>query len=113
MSKRNKGPKVPAATIAQVAAQVAAPEARPARKLRTMQNGVKHPLPGGKCAAVWAFCDTVLASSGAPPSTAQVKQHSAEQGWNGNNTTIELSYWRKYHGIPARTVAQVAEAPQA
>jgi hypothetical protein len=85
------------------------------RKVRTMQNGVKHPLPGGKCYAVWAFCDSVLASSGAPPSTAQVAQHSAQQGWNRNNTTIELSYWRKYHGIPARTVAQVAtaEVPQA
>lgn len=121
MSKRNKGSK--GTGSAQVAtpdvqgAQLpeAAPEAT-VRKVRTMQNGVKHPLPGGKCYAVWAFCDSVLAASGAPPSTAQVTQHSAEQGWNRNNTTIELSYWRKYHGIPARTpkgAAVTAEAPAA
>jgi hypothetical protein len=87
----------PAATVPPNVAPARAP-----RALRTVRNGVKHPLPGGKCHAVWALCDKVLAFSGAPPTTAAVTAHAVANGWNANNTTIELSYWRKYHGIPAR-----------
>ena len=71
---------------------------------REVRNGVKRPLPGGKCDAVWQALDQ-LRAAGVDPSTKEVKDLSVAKGWNTNNSTAELSQWRRFHGI-ARSVVK-------
>lgn len=71
------------------------------QKDRPEQNGIKRPSAGGACAAVWDFCDSVMAK-GAAPTAKEVKAWAAEGGTNPNNAVIEFYQWRKFNGIVGR-----------
>nr|WP_298717228.1 hypothetical protein [uncultured Steroidobacter sp.] len=72
---------------------------------REERNGVKRPREGGLCAQVWAALDQMRAA-GIEPSTKDIRGWSIEKGFNVNNSTAELSAWRKFNGI-SRSVLKV------
>ena len=105
----------PQPTESPVAVPVAVPAAESAKKPvgtglkiqkdRPEANGVKVRSAGGKCAAVWAYCD---ANKGA--TVGQVKAWAEAEGFNVNNASIEFYCWRKFNGIKGRT-PKAAPAP--
>lgn len=72
-----------------------------------VQNGVRKPREGGKCARVWQDCDNIVANGGVP-TNEMVKALAAARGDNENNAQIELSGWRKFHGITGGARAHAA-----
>lgn len=62
-----------------------------------MQNGVKRPKDGGKCAAVWNELDKIAAQRN--PTMADVKKLAADNNWNATNASCEFYAWRKFNGI--------------
>lgn len=70
-------------------------------KDRPEQNGVVRPSEGGKCRAIWDFCDQ-LNEKGVMPMPKLLKEAARENGWNENNAVIEMYQWRKFHGIVGR-----------
>jgi len=70
---------------------------------RTVQNGVRRPLEGGKCDAIWSALDKVLAKGSAPTLHA-VQALATKHGWNANNARIEFYQWRKFHKLGAVVV---------
>lgn len=74
----------------------AAPAPKPERETR---NGVKRPLdPNSKCGAVWAALDELVAK-GETDLTTAIHAIGEKRGWNKSNTSIELSAYRRFHGI--------------
>jgi hypothetical protein len=72
---------------------------------REVRNGVKKPREGGTCHAVWAALDA-MREKGSPPTSADLRELATKKDWNWNNCSIELSRWRKFHGLAAvRAVA--------
>jgi hypothetical protein len=53
-----------------------------------------RPKPGGKCAAIWDFCDKAVAG-GVTPQLAQVR---AELDLNETTVAIQFYRWRKFVG---------------
>lgn len=53
-----------------------------------------RPKPGGKCAAIWDFCDKALAD-GVTPQLAQVR---AALDLNETTVAIQFYRWRKFVG---------------
>lgn len=83
---------------------------KPQRAVRAkceVQNGVRKPREGGKCARVWQDCDNIVAQGGVP-TNEMVKALAAARGDNENNAQIELSGWRKFHGITGGARAHAA-----
>lgn len=83
---------------------------KPQRAVRAkceVQNGVRKPRAGGKCARVWQDCDNIVANGGVP-TNEMVKALAAARGDNENNAQIELSGWRKFHGITGGARAHAA-----
>lgn len=70
-------------------------------KDRPEQNGIQRPSAGGKCRAIWDYCDE-LNEKGVMPMPKLLKEAAAEKGWNANNAVIEMYQWRKFHGIVGR-----------
>ena len=70
-------------------------------KDRPEQNGIIRPSAGGKCRAIWDYCDSFYAS-GAIPMPKQMKAAARENGWNENNSIIEMYQWRKFTGLTGR-----------
>jgi len=70
-------------------------------KDRPEQNGIVRPSAGGKCRAIWDFCDE-LNEKGVMPMPKLLKEAAREKGWNENNAVIEMYQWRKFHGIVGR-----------
>jgi hypothetical protein len=79
---------------------------------RETRNGVRKPSPGGKCAEVWQALDA-LRAGGFAPSTKDVKDLSIAKGWNTNNSTAELSAWRRFHGLSKPVVRRPPAAKAA
>lgn len=70
------------------------PTAKNSAPTQQEQNGVKRPVAGGLCAAVWEYLDAN------PASTAKhVREAAAANGWNVNNALCELYTWRKFMGV--------------
>lgn len=65
---------------------------------RTVQNGVRRPLPESACGLVWAALDAML-KAGIEPATKDVRDLSTAKGWNESNSICELSAWRKHMGL--------------
>lgn len=118
-TKQRKGSNKGNSSTAQVAApqvqeQVAAPQVQGKtglriQKVRASANGVTRPSAGGKCAAVWDFCDSVLGSTGSKPTVAQVRAWGAAQGYNVNNAQIEYYAWCKHNGLSRAQLAHAAK----
>lgn len=70
-------------------------------KNRPERNGVQRPSAGGKCRAIWDYCDE-LNEKGVMPMPKLLKKVAAEKGWNANNAIIEMYQWRKFNGIVGR-----------
>lgn len=64
---------------------------------QVVQNGVRRPKDGGKCAEVWAELDKIHATR--MPTMNDVKQLATDKGWNPNNASCEFYCWRKFNGI--------------
>lgn len=84
------------------------PEAAPAEPVavktpRPEQNGVKAPLKG-KCRDVWDWCDDWKQTTGSAPTAADARDHATKVGWNLSNTSIELSAWKRFHGLTRKEV---------
>lgn len=63
---------------------------------REVRNGVKRPLPGSKCGAVWAWLDKH------PGSTVKdVREWAEGERQNVNNASIEYYQHRKFHANTA------------
>jgi hypothetical protein len=71
-------------------------------KDRPEQNGIVRPSVGGKCRAIWDFCDSFYASQGRLPMPKEMKQAAQDNGWNENNAVIEMYQWRKFNGYIGR-----------
>jgi hypothetical protein len=70
---------------------------------REERNKVKRPLdPNSRCGQVWAKCDELHKAGKLDSKT--LLAWSDEQGMNRNNTSIELSQWRKFHGLGIKEV---------
>jgi hypothetical protein len=70
-------------------------------KERPEQNGIIRPSEGGKCRAIWDFCDA-LTAKGVTPMPKLLKESAETHGWNANNAVIEMYQWRKFNGITGR-----------
>jgi hypothetical protein len=75
----------------------------PAKPERVEQNGVKMPLRG-KCRDVWDWCDDWKKTTGSAPTAADAREHGQKVGWNLSNTSIELSAWKRFHGLTRKEV---------
>lgn len=73
---------------------------------RVVQNGVKPPVTGGLCWQAYMHFDECRAKG--VVETREIVELGVAKGLNENNLRTELSYWRKYHGIPARPKPQVS-----
>lgn len=102
----------PTATVATVAPAPQGKTGLRIQKERASANGVTRPSAGGKCAAVWAYCDSILASTSAKPTVAQVRTWGAEQGYNVNNAQIEFYAWCKHNGLARNQLRTVAATAQ-
>lgn len=71
-------------------------------KDRPEQNGIVRPSVGGKCRAIWDFCDSFYAGQGRLPMPKEMKQAAQDNGWNENNAVIEMYQWRKFNGYTGR-----------
>lgn len=71
------------------------------QKDREERNGYRRPSAGGKCAAVWDYCDWFLNDNGEniPPKPKDLKHWAEKHGHNPNNAVIELYQWRKFMGL--------------
>jgi len=76
-------------------AKVAAPKVL--NGVTAEQNGVRAPIKG-VCRDVWDALDKLRADS-VEPTSRHVSEMVAKRKWNQNNASIELSRWRKYHGL--------------
>jgi hypothetical protein len=66
---------------------------------REVRNGVKRPLdPDSKCGQVWAALDELVAK-GEKDLTTAIHAIGDKKGWNKNNTSLELSAYRRFHGL--------------
>lgn len=74
-----------------------------ARVQRIEQNGVKHPAPGGQCAAVWEWLDANPAAT-----LGDAKAAAVDKGWNPNNVACELYQWRRFNRAPAKALTSAA-----
>ena len=79
---------------------------KPQRPPVDEKNGVRAPL-SGVCRDLWDALSAMLAKGTAPDSKA-VRELTEKKGWNQNNSSIEFSRWRRYHGF-----ARPAKAPKA
>lgn len=93
------------------AAAAAEKEAKTARRTdRVYQNGVRMPLPEGKCGQAWALFNELGAQLGRVPTIAEALPIGEARGQNPGNIRVEYSFWRKFYGIAViRTVKAVAE----
>lgn len=71
-------------------------------KNREERNGIKKPSLGGKCRAVWDYCDMYFGNKGTPPMPKHMKETAEEKGWNKNNAVLEMYQWRRFIGIAGR-----------
>jgi hypothetical protein len=69
------------------------------QKDRAERNGIRRPSEGGKCAAVWEFCDAYYAANGNSPMPKNMKKWAEDFNFNSNNAVIEMYQWRKFVGI--------------
>jgi len=65
---------------------------------REERNGIKRPGAGGKCAAVWNFCDAFLKKNGTAPTLADARDWAERTGANANNAVIETYQWKRFMG---------------
>lgn len=68
----------------------------PIQKDRVERNGIKRPSVGGKCDAVWSYCDSYLAEHGKTPMPKDMRAWAEAHGQNPSNAVIELYQWRKW-----------------
>ncbi|SFU77152.1 hypothetical protein [Nitrosospira multiformis] len=86
------------------AAEVTTPaKPKKVRVVREERNGVKRPLAGGLCAAVWDYLDE---KGNLQPK--DLREVAATKGWNVNNVQIELYQWRKFNGLSKKKKAETA-----
>lgn len=78
-------------------------KARPARLVAEERNGVRAPIQG-VCRDLWGALNDMVAK-GLTPDAAAVRDLSEKRKWNQNNSSIELSRWRKFHGYARPTRA--------
>lgn len=72
------------------------------QKDREERNGIKRPSVGGKCAAVWEYCESLYEANGMVPTPKALKGWAEENGHNLNNVSIELYRWRNFMGFKGR-----------
>lgn len=70
-------------------------------KDRPEQNGITRPSIGGKCRAIWDYCDAQYKNN-VIPMPKQMRTIAQENGWNENNAVIEMYQWRKFNGFKSR-----------
>lgn len=80
------------------AAKAAKAAEREANKMPE-QNGIRHPKPGGKCAAVWDIADGLRATNDEVPAMSDVIEVVKERGLSEGNARTEYARWRTFHGI--------------
>lgn len=66
---------------------------------RQEQNGIKRPSLGGKCRAIWDFCDEFQAKFKKSPSAADFR--AASRDWNKTTCAIQAGQWRKFNNTEA------------
>jgi hypothetical protein len=79
------------------ATTVARPKVPAKRAAPATRNGVKKPIKG-VCADVWFALDR-LRGSGEKDLTTAIRAIGERRGWNKNNVSIELSAYRRFHGV--------------
>lgn len=72
--------------------------ARVAAAPREQRNGVKRPVAGGLCRAVWDWLDQHPNAK-----LGEVREVAIRKGWNQNNASIELYQWRRFNGLMERS----------
>lgn len=85
----------------------------------TMQGGYRCPKAAtGKCGVVWAACTALANQAGGNPAAvtaaAVLPLVAAALGaaHNPNNTKLEVSAWRKWHGFGVAPVAAAIVLPK-
>jgi hypothetical protein len=69
---------------------------------------VKPPKEGTKCAAIWSELDK-MRSTGTIPKLENILTVAQAREWNPATTRTQYATWRRYHGIPAQQ-KQMAQA---
>ena len=67
-------------------------------KGREERNGIRRPSVGGKCRAIWDWCDSVILNNGIVDAKT-IKAVSEANGWNINNAIIEMYQWKKFNKV--------------
>lgn len=68
------------------------------------QNGVKNPRPGSQARMLWDVCETLQKSLGRPPARFEFREAIANKSVNGDAASFQYFAWRKFHGIPGRSL---------
>lgn len=66
---------------------------------RPEANGIKMPGENTKCRAVWDWADKFKKDTGNVPDAAAAREWAEKVGANVNNALIELSQWKRFHGL--------------
>lgn len=74
-------------------------QAKSAKTLPIIQNGIPAPMKAGKCKAVWDACQEYYNNTGRVPSINEVIALPALKDANINNTKTEFYRWRKFNGL--------------
>jgi hypothetical protein len=73
-----------------------------------IDESVKPPKEGTKCAAIWSELDK-MRSTGTIPKLENILTVAQAREWNPATTRTQYATWRRYHGIPAQQ-KQMAQA---
>ena len=74
-------------------------QAKSAKTLPIIQNGIQAPMKAGKCKAIWDACQEYYNNTGCVPSINEVIALPALKDANINNTKIEFYRWRQFNGL--------------
>ena len=83
------------AAIAQAGTQVTP---APVAAQRAIVNGVRAPLPGGKCMAVWAELDRTVAKD-KPVTLRQITTVAEKKGWSKVTARLNFYAWKRFHAL--------------
>jgi hypothetical protein len=66
-----------------------------------VDESIKPPKEGTKCAAIWGELDG-MRRTGTIPKLENIMTAAQAKGWNPATTKTQYATWRRYHGIPAQ-----------
>lgn len=78
-----------------------------------VQNDIRRPKPGTKCAQVWDIADKISAKLKSPAPVNQVMEQGRKAGLEDATIKTQYARWRKFNDITGRVVDPTAAKEKA